>query len=1671
MLMRAIFFAWLAFNILAAQESEFASMEISQDFIIDGMVNVISGAFVDSSVDYEIPSIYPMRLTRSTIPLHYSHDLLNGWHLDFCSLAKIERHPTKTFIEIRDDNATSVHFRDSTLIMEFLKGYTNTGRDMSGKVHLKNYRLERNNEAKSMVLSTGSGEKRYYRDVSEGDKFLALLNRTETCSGFSSEIIEHNKNQFSKRWFSPDHQCMGDLNYLVRSDFLEKPITLFYGPLGPLLYSYEITQEKKDYYPLLKEIKSPTKPTVTYEFDTPTKHHKKRYIKKKIGDSYVSLRYYTIGEDGTPVDQQWKNNRVKALYRPADHNNLPTPCRQFFYYKRSTTVLDAYGNVSEYYYDDDYRPTYIVHKNSKINEITHKYIWKEGNLATKVVYNHDQSQHKTINYHYDKSGNVTYEKFFGAITGEKQVSFPKIYDYGEVGGSEFYAKIKTYSDDGLNNIIKITEGNGLVTEFEYIPGTDRLKQKTISGEGYSKTFTYQYHPCGARIEEVETDGFITFIKRQKPLLSVPCFGFPLEIEELYLEDGIEKFLKRTTYSYHKTGKVEKLEVFDDVGSLYIEGHEYDDHGNCYKSTLRTGEIILRTFNTTNDTLEKEECSSGLMKSFTYNLMNQCRSLTETYKSQKLTTKYTYNLLGAKDSETDSFGQVTRFICDRYNRPCIIHHPQGEEKREYDIFGNVLVETDAKGYQKRATYSYYDKPLTIEYPDGTTEFFTYNLDGSLKSHTDQSGLKCLFKTDCFGRVHKKSFFNKEGILLGEENFEYAGMLLKKIQDLNGVWTTFEYDGAGRKIYEECAGSVKRFEYDALGRVTRTIYEDQGKIALVEVEKFDTSDRVIRKWVEDAEGNHLLEQNFGYDFFGNCKLKLQGESKITYDYDPWGRLTEKKDPNGITTWDYVQSDVLKVIQTTLDGVQTVELYNEMQNLVLLEQFDPSGVKISSVSFSYDLNGNLEEEVHQVLGLAKTISPTVIERSYDSMNRLSSLKERSKITSWTYTLSGEKETVKKPDGTILTYTYDDWDHLKSVTGGEIGYEYIYDPLGRLLNVSDINTSVIRKYTPRGEIESEKIQDQVFLYEYDGLDRLTKITLPDNSTIHYTHCPVGLSGVFRSMYSHEYIKFDSFGNVIEEKLADRSTRFKSYDLSSRLKSIQHPKYSLSSIEYDVMGNLKIQDSKTYNYDSLNQLIRESSDEFNNSFTFDSVYNCRKKNNQEWQIDVLNQLKLIPDHAYTYDLNGNLKTKSGSDGNYTFFYDAFDRLIKVDHDGEIHKYFYDGLHRRISKITPTTKEDYWYLGDKEIGNAKTLRILGSGLGAEIGATIAIEYDQRVFVPHYDQVGNLTQLGFESCSYSAFGEQTNKDFSSPWTFSSKRLDSETGFIFFGRRYYDPTQGRWISCDPLNHTDGVNLYAYVKNSPLSHFDAYGLFIRDLFAAQTQPLSLTLASHAVNMAQTPQFQGSMQALGGLFEASIGAQVSYASGGFAAPLGFAVMAHGLDHMFTGIETAWSGSYKSTATSQLLQLGGMSPYMADAFDFGFSLGGMAGSASMIARSSHLAHVSNHRILSTHTYQEQGLIKDKNWDYSNNSYLSEFSFTNSAGKHIKDIVKKGEFAGQLSRPYMNSPLTIREIMSSAQGTPDKTFTGGMNWRVQGKFRGSSGIWELGISPETKLIYHFNFTN
>ena len=60
-----------------------------------------------------------------------------------------------------------------------------------------------------------------------------------------------------------------------------------------------------------------------------------------------------------------------------------------------------------------------------------------------------------------------------------------------------------------------------------------------------------------------------------------------------------------------------------------------------------------------------------------------------------------------------------------------------------------------------------------------------------------------------------------------------------------------------------------------------------------------------------------------------------------------------------------------------------------------------------------------------------------------------------------------------------------------------------------------------------------------------------------------------------------------------------------------------------------------------------------------------------------------------------------------------------------------------------------------------------------------------------------------------------------YRFSGKERDDETGFYYFGARYYVPWLGRWTSCDPGGFVKGFNLFKYCSNNPVMYCDPNGM----------------------------------------------------------------------------------------------------------------------------------------------------------------------------------------------------------------------------------------------------------
>ena len=105
-------------------------------------------------------------------------------------------------------------------------------------------------------------------------------------------------------------------------------------------------------------------------------------------------------------------------------------------------------------------------------------------------------------------------------------------------------------------------------------------------------------------------------------------------------------------------------------------------------------------------------------------------------------------------------------------------------------------------------------------------------------------------------------------------------------------------------------------------------------------------------------------------------------------------------------------------------------------------------------------------------------------------------------------------------------------------------------------------------------------------------------------------------------------------------------------------------------------------------------------------------------------------------------------------------------------------------------------------------------------------------MPHYDANGNVRAMLERSTGtlgacfeYDAFGQTLRASgawagAATPFRFSTQYTDLDTGLLYYGRRYYSPSTGRWLGRDPIGEKGGRHLYAFVRNNAVNLWDVFG-----------------------------------------------------------------------------------------------------------------------------------------------------------------------------------------------------------------------------------------------------------
>ena len=1167
--------------------------------------------------------------------------------------------------------------------------------------------------------------------------------------------------------------------------------------------------------------------------------------------------------------------RIKTLSAPVGTGSTPIATHKFSYFpqQRKTIVFDVDDIPTNYYWDENLRLISIERFSSpqQFHSNT-RFVWganntpDTSNLLCKIICDENRNPIHATRYVYDTRGNVIQEIFYGNLTGlSSPLNLGSNFLPLETG-VESCRRNFIYSQEGRDLLLRQEEQSGLVITYEYLPNTNLPIQELSYENGLIKRRTfYEYDASRILINQTTDDGSspdknnlsnvkTRLIRTIQPKPDQPYLGLPQVIEEKYWDGQKEQLLKKTILHYTTGGQISKKEIFDaNIQYRYSLSYTYDEKGRLKIETNALGQSAISDYDPLGNKTFFQNFGGRTSTALNYDYSNR---LTESKEEDKEglahITTYRYNTRNQQTASIDLYGYETRYVYDPFDHLTQTHFPSCQDihpiiTSAYDAAGNEILCTDAKGYTTTTSYNTYGKPIKIQHPDGTEELFTYYLNGNLHTHRSQKGIETLYTCDAFNRTTSITI-NCNNTRLSQETFSYDSFHLIAKTDAEGNITHFEYDGAGRKIAEQTNQERTEYHYDPLGRLHITQINDLRSIL-----EYDLLDRIIEECKEDTTGKILSQILYTYDDAGNRNTitRFIAGQKATehFEYDPFNRLIGKVDPLSHETLIHYDDSLHQ--QTTIDPLERIirETFNSHYCTALLEKLSPQNQPLFKETYSYDPNDNLILKATTLFHPDHTI---YTQWEYGPLDRLHTLTEafgsfEQRTTCYSYTPTGKPYQTIKPSGISLSYSYDPLDHLSSQISSDksIHYTYSYDRLGRLLHSNDetLKTTLSRTYDHKGRLLTETLPTRLaFSNSYDTQGRRLSLTLPDTSFIIYGYDPLFLRTVTRltssnqPLYTHTYVQYDLAGNpLIQQLIAGSGALVHTYDPANRPTSCTAPHFNQEILEYDPVGNIlqsRLNDvTHHYTYDDLNQLTSET----DHSYDYDAFYNRLRKDSEVYSHNQLHQLPA----EFNYDPDGNPLFS-----NHTCYtYDALDRLIAVENPAQRLTFTYDSYHRRLSKTIYTRDQDQWkleqtlfFLYDDQneigsvdnLGNLLELRVLGRTPQAEIGSAVALELHGKLFVPIHDLHGNIATLisssdnTFEEYRYTAFGEEKAKTFQSPWRFSSKRCDDETGLVYFGRRYYMPQLGRWLTPDPLGLDVSPNLYAYVSNTPLTHVDLYGLF---------------------------------------------------------------------------------------------------------------------------------------------------------------------------------------------------------------------------------------------------------
>ena len=716
--------------------------------------------------------------------------------------------------------------------------------------------------------------------------------------------------------------------------------------------------------------------------------------------------------------------------------------------------------------------------------------------------------------------------------------------------------------------------------------------------------------------------------------------------------------------------------------------------------------------------------------------------------------------------------------DVLDRPTMTHWADGAETSiSYDIGEDVF------GHKRLLQHRYdengnewqqYSSPqgwnTTIVAPDGATTTFEYDALGQLLQSTDPDGLITIHSYDGFGRRTERTHPDASTTIWTYDAADNLIASATQVQSDNGEETTYEYDYNHLTAvhYPRYPQYDIAYEYDSeTGRLSYvsdiTGYEYLEYDAMGNV---SMSDKTIVIPTENQA--YRFSTQYVYDSFGRTRtLTYPDGEEITYNYSNGLLYSVGNTEGDMYIQDVVYDEYDSPIETTYgNNFVATSVYDNVRRWAVQRQLqDINGNYLQNIDYEYDGVGNITQVTQSAPTYGNNLGGEyAVDYTYDDQYRLMDTWQRSSsLGDYAYSMS------YSPSGLVGT-------KLNPELGADMTFGYRYEgetPLSHqpkmLYSPSYYEDITLLGWDANGQMTSmlQPYQNRFRRHWWDETGRLAAAI--GNDYCGYYGYNANGERVYKltgSVYADQY----NAGDVNIETYFDDVTLYVNPYMVITPRGYTKHYYNGSQRIAARLGDYWSDSGLIVDEQDRMNLAREVLDDRMNSTEIEEEY--------------------FDDEMY--------RSAEGEE----FYVEPFvlrTNYMNCIYDEDMLWEVFNGNIRQSDYMDGIAQGIFYYHSD-HLGSANW---------------ITDDQGQAVQYIHYMPYGEL------------WVNQQASQYDERFKFTGKERDAETGYDYFGARYYLSLLGIWLSPDPLaNKYPSISSYAYCGWNPLKRIDFDGREWKDI-----------------------------------------------------------------------------------------------------------------------------------------------------------------------------------------------------------------------------------------------------